>query len=257
RSVSLEFIDCPDRRVTRAAVDLVAREAEAPGTQVTAILPRRSFSPLLGRLLHDRTADRLARVISHIPQAAATIVPYDVQAHIRSAMPNLPEERITRSIERLASRLTGHDDEDLATATTAAPHAGPGSSPIGVLVPGRKAVVEAYLTELSTDGRREHGHTVLACSLADDTARLSVTFSRAADGLEVGQRLRLTGVPHRDGPGRPLVMADPEFHVVLDPDAADDEADAEDAGTVPSSDARNRDAAGDEKAGTGEDDARH
>ena len=48
RSVSLEFIDCPDRRLTRCAAELVSHEAEHPGTQVTAILPRRSFSPLLG-----------------------------------------------------------------------------------------------------------------------------------------------------------------------------------------------------------------
>src|SRR5713101_3028013 len=54
RSVSLEFVDCPDGRLTRAAAELVSREAEHPGTQVTAILPRRSFSPLLGRFLHDR-----------------------------------------------------------------------------------------------------------------------------------------------------------------------------------------------------------
>jgi len=79
RSVSLEFIDCPDRRVTRAAADLVAHEAEVPGTQVTAILPRRSFSPLLGRFLHDRTADKIAGVVSRVPNAAATIIPFDVQ----------------------------------------------------------------------------------------------------------------------------------------------------------------------------------
>ena len=79
RSVSLEFIDCPDRRLTRCAADLVSHEAEAPGTQVTAILPRRSFSPLLGRLLHDRTADKIAGVVSRVPNAAATIIPFDVQ----------------------------------------------------------------------------------------------------------------------------------------------------------------------------------
>ena len=44
RSVSLEFIDCPDRRLTRCAAELVSHEAKTPGTQVTAILPRRSFS---------------------------------------------------------------------------------------------------------------------------------------------------------------------------------------------------------------------
>ena len=45
KNVSLDFIDCPDRRLTRCAADLVAHEAKEPGTQVTAILPRRSFSP--------------------------------------------------------------------------------------------------------------------------------------------------------------------------------------------------------------------
>src|SRR6202522_3438382 len=82
RNVSLELIDCPDRRLTRAAADLVSHEAEMPGTQVTAILPRRSFSPLLGRLLHDRTADKIAGVVSRVPNAAATIIPFDVQARI-------------------------------------------------------------------------------------------------------------------------------------------------------------------------------
>ena len=82
RHVSLEFIDCPDRRLNRAAAELVGHEAETPGTQVTAILPRRSFSPLLGRLLHDRTADKIAGVVSRVPNAAATIIPFDVQNRV-------------------------------------------------------------------------------------------------------------------------------------------------------------------------------
>jgi amino acid transporter len=82
RSVPLDFVDCADRRLTRAAADLVGQEAETPGTQVTAILPRRSFSPLLGRLLHDRTADRMAGVVSRIPNAAAIVIPFDVQNRI-------------------------------------------------------------------------------------------------------------------------------------------------------------------------------
>jgi hypothetical protein len=83
RSVPLEFVDCPDRRVARAAAELASREAEAPGTHVTAILPRRGFSPLLGRLLHDRTADKIAGVVSRVPDAAATIIPFDVQNRLR------------------------------------------------------------------------------------------------------------------------------------------------------------------------------
>jgi hypothetical protein len=83
KSVSLEFVDAPDRRLTRAAAELVSEEAATPGTQVTVILPRRSFSPLLGRLLHDRTADKIAGVVSRVPNAAATIIPFDVQNRLR------------------------------------------------------------------------------------------------------------------------------------------------------------------------------
>ena len=55
-----------------------------PGVGVTAVLPRRSYAPLLGRLLHDRTADRIASVVSQIPHAAATIVPFDVRTRVES-----------------------------------------------------------------------------------------------------------------------------------------------------------------------------
>jgi amino acid transporter len=82
RMVPLDFVDCPDRRLARAAAELAAQEAETPGTQVTVILPRRSFSPLLGRLLHDHTADKMAGAVSRIPNAAAVVIPFDVQNRI-------------------------------------------------------------------------------------------------------------------------------------------------------------------------------
>src|SRR5450755_3149518 len=82
RGVVLDFMDCPDRRLTRCAAELVSREAALPGTHVTAVLPRRSYSPLLGRLLHDRTADKIAAVLSNIQHSVATIVPFDVRSRL-------------------------------------------------------------------------------------------------------------------------------------------------------------------------------
>jgi amino acid transporter len=82
RGVALDFIDCPDRRLIKAATDLAEREVEVEGTHVTVILPRRSYSALLGRLLHDRTADKIAAAVSRIPRSAATIVPYDVPSRV-------------------------------------------------------------------------------------------------------------------------------------------------------------------------------
>jgi amino acid transporter len=82
RGVVLDFVDCPDRRLARAAAELASRESAHPGTHVTMVLPRRSYSPLLGRFLHDRTADKIAAVVSQIPHSAATIVPFDVRSRL-------------------------------------------------------------------------------------------------------------------------------------------------------------------------------
>jgi hypothetical protein len=77
----LRLLDCPDRQLPRAAQELVAAERnEHPDSEVTLLLPRRAYGAL-GRLLHDRTADKIAKAVSRTPDAAATIVPYEVRSH--------------------------------------------------------------------------------------------------------------------------------------------------------------------------------
>jgi len=101
RGVVLDFIDAPDRRLTRAATELVSAEAAHPGTHVTVVLPRRSYSPLLGRLLHDRTADKIASAVSRIPRSAATIIPFDVRSRLE-----VLNERHVASTEKQAKERT-------------------------------------------------------------------------------------------------------------------------------------------------------
>ncbi len=85
----LRMIECPDRYVSRAAQELVMREIEDhPGTKVTALLPRRTYAPLVGRLLHDRTADKMAAAISRVEGATAQIVAYDVGSRIAQITAN-------------------------------------------------------------------------------------------------------------------------------------------------------------------------
>jgi len=77
-ALPLELIDCPDRRLPRAALELAERILLADrNSQVTVLLPRRQYGPLLGRLLHDRTADEIAASVSQVRGVAATIVPFD------------------------------------------------------------------------------------------------------------------------------------------------------------------------------------
>ena len=82
----LRALDCLDRNLGRAAQDLVQQMLEEhTDTKVTVLLPRREYSQLLGRLLHDRTADLIARVVSRIPDASAQIVAYDIATRIAQA----------------------------------------------------------------------------------------------------------------------------------------------------------------------------
>jgi hypothetical protein len=87
----LQTVDCLDRNLSRASQEFVQQiMAEHADTKVTVLLPRREYSQLLGRLLHDRTADMIARVVSRIPGASAQIVAYDIATRIAiaSAAPN-------------------------------------------------------------------------------------------------------------------------------------------------------------------------
>jgi amino acid transporter len=93
----LRVIDCPDRHLSRAAQELVLQaKKEHPDTKVTVLLPRRTYSAMLGRLLHDRTADKMARAVSRIQGATAIIVPYDVESRIARVDPDALAARVAR-----------------------------------------------------------------------------------------------------------------------------------------------------------------
>jgi amino acid transporter len=93
----LRVIDCPDRHLSRAAQELVLQvKKEHPDTKVTVLLPRRTYSAMLGRLLHDRTADKMARAVSRIQGATAIIVPYDVESRIARVNPDALAARVAR-----------------------------------------------------------------------------------------------------------------------------------------------------------------
>jgi hypothetical protein len=235
RSVSLEFIDCPDRRVARAAAELVRHEAAAAGTQVTAILPRRSFSPLLGRLLHDRTADKIAGEVSRVPNAAATIIPFDVQNRLR-----VLQERQAQRDGTAPASLTpvpgppadpASEEQHLAIAAAAAapsedtpePLPGAGSygrpvppagvTPIGSIRQPGKVTVEGRVRVVEI--RSVEQNSVLACEISDSTGDLTALFygrSRIA-GLMCGSRVRFRG-PAGIKHGAP-VMVNPAYELIV------------------------------------------
>ena len=233
RSVSLDLIDCPDRRLTRCAADLVAHEAKAPGTQVTAILPRRSYSALLGRLLHDRTADKIAGVVSRVPNAAATIIPFDVQnrLHVLQERQAARDGKVPAPLTPVPGPPADPEHEHLKAAVAAATPAGdkseplpgaggydrpvppPDVTPIGSIHQPGKATVEGRVRVVEI--RSVERNSVLACEISDSTGDLTALFygrSRIA-GLMCGSRVRFRGQVGIAG-GAP-VMVNPAYELIV------------------------------------------
>ena len=247
RSVSLEFIDCPDRRLTRCAAELVSREAEHPGTQVTAILPRRSFS-LRATLLHDRTADKIAGVVSRVPNAAATIIPFDVQNRVRVLAERQAESEGTRPVALTpapgppADGMTAGRQDLQAEVSAAAPSkdkpeplpgAGgydrpippPGVTPIGSLHQPGRTTVEGRVRVVEV--RSVERNSVLAAEISDSTGDLTALFYGRSriPGLMCGSRVRLRGPVGIKG-GAP-VMINPAYELIVPQTSAKPKGDGE------------------------------
>jgi amino acid transporter len=214
--IPLDFVDCPDRRLAAAAASLVSAEAAQPGVGVTAILPRRSFAPVVGRLLHDRTADKMAAAISRIPHAAATIVPFDVRSRVESltsrglgakagatavaarpatttASPAVTDATSPGAPARAAQPIAPELVTPVGSGSYDRPAPSPGVTPIGELTKPGRAVAEGRVHTVEI--RPVEHNTVLACDVEDATGQLTALFYGRSQiaGLRPGSRVRLRG----------------------------------------------------------------
>jgi hypothetical protein len=212
--VQLDLVDSPDRRLARAVTELAAREAARPGTQVTVVLPRRSYSPLPGRLLHDHTADKIARVVSRIPDAVATIIPFDV----RHGVETLHARHTVRAAMAAVPGSDGHPSVPVRTPGASLreyewPVAPVGTDPIGSLrQPGRASVQGRVHT---VEFRPVDHNCVLACQIADATGALTALFygRKHIAGIEPGSKIRLHGTVCQHDAGEPE-MINPAYTLV-------------------------------------------
>ncbi|WP_345351715.1 APC family permease [Rhodococcus olei] len=209
----LHIVDCPDRRIAPAArdyvIDLLERTREA---HVTVLLPRRVASPVLGRLLHGRTGDAIAREVSRIPDAVATVVPFDVRGRVRPPS----RRRLGRLLEHWQCRVVEADRQRIESYEHPAPSGA--AVQIGRLTNGVRTVVQGRVEEID-----EESPDARAISVGDDSGTLLLRVTEGKGGrrdLEVGQLLRVTGVAQRneDAPesDAAFVMVDPTWWAVED-----------------------------------------
>jgi len=217
----LRIVDCPDRRISRAAQLLVAKARdEQPNTNVTVLLPRRTFGRLLGRLLHDRTADKIAQAVSLVPDAAATIVPYDVESRIKEAYPDTFEQRIAQEFEKFEMWVSR--DEDQKVDAYEHPDRPATVIMLAGLISGQRATVEGRVNEVQDVTDR--GRTLRKVLVGDSSGEMTLTFRAGRGGADIqpGQLLRITGKARQSG-NHSISMVDPMYHIIEDP-AKDEES---------------------------------
>jgi hypothetical protein len=211
--IQLELIDCPDRRIANSAVDYAIRKTEKPDVELTLLLPRRSYSRFLGRLLHDQTAEEIAAPISQLKRVVATIIPFDLS--------NIVSDKPT---ELIAPKVAAPVATSKAAAPVAAPvvatpvapisHYAEDITPIGKIEWRKRAQVQGRVTSLTTAPRGSA--PTLQVEVWDETGGVTLNFlgRREIAGLEVGMAIRAEGmVGEEEGT---LVILNPSYELLVD-----------------------------------------
>jgi len=73
--IPLEVVDAPDRNLLATVEETIA-ERVRPDTEVSVLIPKRSFSKWWHRILHDRTAQGVFKVLGQMDNVNVTIVPF-------------------------------------------------------------------------------------------------------------------------------------------------------------------------------------
>ena len=187
--VPLELIDCPDRRIPNAAVDYSIRATASPEVELTLLLPRRAYSRFLGKLLHDQTADEIARPISELSRVVATIVPFDVDKIISgdsSIVHNHKEAFVEKD-----TPLPVRSKSSWIPSTTIVSN---DMTPISQLVWRKRAQVEGRVSAIRTSSNNQSPKVEV--EIWDESGGVTLQFlgRREITGLEVGELLRAEGM---------------------------------------------------------------
>jgi hypothetical protein len=208
--VQLNLIDCPDRRIANSALDYAIRKTEKADVELTILLPRRSYSRFLGRLLHDQTAEEIAAPISQLERVVATIVPFDVNQITSGKKLTIHREEKPKPAAKVeAPKPTQVAPKEFAPIS----HYADDVTKIGSVEWRKRSKVHGRVTSISTAPRGLA--PMLQVEVWDETGGITLNFLGRRDiaGLEIGMEMRAEGmVGEEDGQ---LVILNPSYELLV------------------------------------------
>jgi amino acid transporter len=194
-SIGLELVDCPDRRLTRSAMTAVAHALADGQTEVCVVLPDRRYGGLWHRILHDQTAESLARDISRLEHVTVTTVPFHLGEGNGGFGPTLNELH-TPDGDGLPSTPASRATRDGTNGDRSPLAAGLGTTRGGIADVQCRQRVRVSGTVSAIRVQPVSGSCNLECTLVDETGGISVLFlgRRTIAGIAMGTKLTVEGM---------------------------------------------------------------
>ena len=227
----LDVVECEDRRLTRAALELAAETVADGQTELTILLPRRGFAAGWHRLLHDATADEIAAAVGQLAHVNATVVPYQLTGgwlsrrrewrRVPVAADTRPTAGTTKATARAAARAAAREAERETSRgafdRAAFGERGAGTIPIAQAQWRHRVRVAGRVKSVRVQPRA--GTSNLECVLADETGRLLLVFQgrRRIPGIQPGARLVVEGMVG-DWARRQAIL-NPDYELIAGPEA--------------------------------------
>jgi amino acid transporter len=207
--IALELIDCPDRRLANAAVDYAIKVTQQKDVELTLLLPRRAYSRFLGRLLHDQSAEQIARPISEIPRVVATIVPFDVERILKGQVREI--ESVEPEKAKATSSAPARTQSNWLQSSEVISHYQESMMPIGSITWRKRAHVAGKVTAIRPAAM--DSAPTLEVEIWDESGGVTLQFlgRREIAGLEVGSTLIAEGMVGEDDGA--LTILNPSYEI--------------------------------------------
>jgi len=207
----LDIVECPDRRMPRAALELATHLTGRGDTELTYLIPRREYTKLWHRLLHDRSSNAIVAAVGDTPHCNVTIVPYHLGRGRPSVQPASEPASTTAPTVfkpvKTGPAATNVCAKDLPTERTR----------IAELASRQRSTVAGRVRAFRV--QPWGGNPALECTLADETGSITVVFfgRREIGGVRLGTIMTVTGVAGEHHGMR--AMLNPEYDVLSTPTA--------------------------------------
>jgi hypothetical protein len=209
----LDIVECPDRRMPRAALELAVNTTADRDTELTILIPRREYTKVWHRLLHDRSSNAIVAALGDTPHCNVTIVPYHLgRAHATDEPSEVVPQEATVAKPGFKPGKTGPAATNVSAKDLPAQRIR-----VADLVPRQRSTVCGRVKAFRV--QPWGGNPALECTLADETGSITVVFfgRREIGGVRLGTIMSVTGVPGEHHGMRAIL--NPEYGIISTPTA--------------------------------------